>query len=73
MGVSHQFDLKLHETWGFISCTYMSSSVEIYSIYSIWYFGHTQNSDKFWSRCNSYKKKWFQMFCAVQKFDQIST
>ena len=47
MGVSHQFDSKSHKTWGFISCTYMIGSVENYIIYSIWYFGHTQNSDKF--------------------------
>ena len=57
MGVSHQFDLTLYETWHLISCTYMSSSVQIYSIYRIWYSVHTQNSDKFWSRCNSHKKK----------------
>ena len=73
MGVSHQFDSKLHETSGFISCTYMSSSVEISSINSIWCFGQTQNYDKFLSGYNSHKKKWFQMFCGVQKFDQIST
>ena len=36
--------------------------MQIYSIYSIWYLGHTQNPDKFWSGCNTQKKNWLQMF-----------
>ena len=69
----HKWVFLTNLTWNRMKHAYMSSSVEIYSIYGIWYFGHTQNSDKCLSGCNSNKKKWFQMFCVVQKFDQIST
>ena len=35
--------------------------MQIYSIYSIWHLGHTQNPDKFWSGCNTHKKNRLQI------------